>query len=53
MAKSHPHAGQINLRGKKYQLLRCKCCEVTDLRCKIEAARIKREIARSRQDIGE
>lgn len=32
--KSHLHAGQYNLKGKKYKTLSCNCCEVVDLRSK-------------------
>ena len=34
MSKSNKHAGQINMRGKKYKLLRCRCCECIDFRDK-------------------
>lgn len=30
--RSHLKAGQFNLRGKRSKLLRCKCCEVVDLK---------------------
>ncbi len=30
--KSHRHAGQFKLNGKKTMLLSCGCCEVGDLR---------------------
>jgi hypothetical protein len=32
MAKSHPTAGQHNLKGKKSKRLSCGCCIVQDFR---------------------
>lgn len=34
MSKSLKHAGQVNMRGKKYKLMRCRCCECIDFRDK-------------------
>lgn len=34
MPKSHLRAGGVNLKGKKYKLLNCRCCECVDLRDK-------------------
>ena len=42
--KSHRHAGQVNLRGKRVKLLSCRCCSVIDLRPKAEAIVARREM---------
>ena len=44
MPKSHKWAGRVNLKGKKSKLLSCGCCEITNLKCKEEDKRIKKEI---------
>lgn len=30
--KSHRHAGRVNLRGRKFIMLSCRCCSVEDFR---------------------
>jgi hypothetical protein len=42
--KSHTHAGNFNLKGKKYKLLSCKCCVVQDFRSKERTKEAKKEI---------
>jgi len=32
MKSTARHAGSINLRGKKYLKLRCRCCEVQNFK---------------------
>lgn len=44
MSKSNKHAGQINMRGKKYKLLRCRCCECIDFRDKFRDKEHAKEI---------
>ena len=36
--------GNINMRGKKYLLLGCKCCAMRDLRARIRDALHRKEI---------
>ena len=44
MAKSLPQAGNVNMRGKKTKLMRCKCCTCIDLRDKILYSIHKKEM---------
>lgn len=44
LAKSNRYAGQFDLKGKKYLLLRCRCCAVENFKYKIESKRIKKEL---------
>ncbi len=37
-------AGNINLKGKKYKLLSCKCCVVQDFRYREKVKEAKKEI---------
>ncbi len=37
-------AGNINLKGKKYKLLSCKCCVVQDFRYREKVKQAKKEI---------
>ena len=34
MSKSLLHAGDVNMKGKKYKLMRCRCCVCIDFRDK-------------------
>lgn len=42
--KSHPRAGNANLKGKKYKLLSCKCCVIQDFRDRDRNKQAKKEI---------
>ena len=42
--KSHSHAGQFNLKGKKYKLLSCKCCVAQNFKDRERAKEAKKEI---------
>ena len=42
--KSHPRAGNANLKGKKYKLLSCKCCVIQDFRDRNRNKQAKKEI---------
>ena len=42
--KSHPRAGNANLKGKKYKLLSCKCCVIQDFRNRDRNKQAKKEI---------
>lgn len=44
MAKSNLHAGNFNLRGKKYKLLRCGCCSVENFKDKLKKKETFKEI---------
>ena len=37
-------AGNVNMKGKKYKLMRCGCCECIDLRDKVLEKEHKKEI---------
>ena len=53
MAKSLKNAGDVNLRGKKTKLMRCKCCECVDFRDKIkyyEDLKLIRKYLRGKED---
>ncbi len=41
-------AGQVNLKGKKYKLLSCKCCVIQDLRGKERIKEAKKEMGEYR-----
>lgn len=41
---NHAKAGNVNLKGKKFKLLSCKCCAVRDLRGKEQSKEMKKEI---------
>ena len=42
--KSHPRAGNANLKGKKYKLLSCKCCVIQDFRDRDRNKQAKKEM---------
>ena len=44
MAKSNLHAGNFNLRGKKYKLLYCRCCSVQNFKDKLNKKQAMKEI---------
>lgn len=44
-------AGNINLKGKKYKLLRCGCCEVIDFREDYKKYIAKKEIQNAKRGI--
>lgn len=48
--KSHKIAGQFNLRGKAFKMLRCKCCSVEDFRWREAEKLSKREIKETSTD---
>lgn len=53
MAKSLKNAGNVNMRGKKTKLMRCKCCECVDLRDKLkyyEDLKLIRKYLRGKED---
>lgn len=37
-------AGNVNLKGKKYKLLSCKCCMVQDFRDREQTKQAKKEM---------
>jgi hypothetical protein len=41
---THCKAGNVNLKGKKYKLLSCKCCVIQNLRGKERTKEAKKEI---------
>jgi uncharacterized protein YlbG (UPF0298 family) len=50
MAKSNLHAGNFNLRGKKYKLLYCRCCTVQDFRDKLKKKEVIKEMKEVHHD---
>lgn len=42
--KTHTNAGQFNLRGKQYKVLRCGCCVVEDKRYQFRKREHKQEM---------
>ena len=52
MSKSHIQAGQFNLKGKKYKLLRCRCCDCVDLRVKLLEKTLKKELEWTVSSVG-
>ena len=44
MSKSLPNAGQVNMKGKKTKLMRCRCCTCVDLRDKFLKKEHEKEI---------
>jgi hypothetical protein len=51
MAKSLKNAGQVNLKGKKSALMRCKCCSCWDMRDGILEKLVRREIRDAMRDM--
>lgn len=46
------NAGNINMRGKKYKLLNCKCCACEDLREKELIKEHKKQIKNYYAEVG-
>ena len=44
MAKSGRNYGNVNMRGKRYKIMSCRCCVAADLRHKFNEIEAKKEV---------